>query len=166
MPDLLAKQPKECLPQGREGFDIHQTCRQDDHQPSDPTTTNIGMSNQRRGHTPDPDERRYRSDLTTATKQHQPDQHRPISTPMPLDLDIASPNSRLSELHAPTRATPSLPPRDEASTEHEPAWNSPCMRLPPGRGLHRARRGARHARGLRTGVVSPQSPLHLRSSLN
>jgi hypothetical protein len=52
LPDLTAKRPKECLLQGREGFNNHQTHRHDDHQPPDPTATDAGMVNQRRDHAP------------------------------------------------------------------------------------------------------------------
>jgi hypothetical protein len=68
LPDLPTKRPKECLPQGRDGFDNHQTRHQDNHQPSDPTTTDSGMMNQRRGHALDPNGHRRQSNLATAAK--------------------------------------------------------------------------------------------------
>jgi hypothetical protein len=74
LPDLPAKRPKECLLQGREGFNNHKTHCHDDHQPPDPTATDAGMANQRRDHAPNLVGRQRRSDLATIAKQHRLDQ--------------------------------------------------------------------------------------------
>jgi hypothetical protein len=47
LPDLIAKRPNERLHQGGVGFDNQQTSHHGDHQPSNPTTTDIQMAKQR-----------------------------------------------------------------------------------------------------------------------